>query len=244
MKRSDYIPPVVEIDATLIKSTAEKNRSNHSPIGELVGCNTPNDLNVPLLKLPNWTQTQVPNPPELAKTDNLTSLETLLTVKNTLRTREDILNWLLKNNHLTDRPMQYLGHEANTMDPALYDEADLRILVCRLSNYDAVGGSMTHGAIAQLTRYYAESLGLKVYIDFAFMPSNAEDARLFIEDKFPWAFGRTSKRHPRDFDAMFISFALTMEMWNIFPYLINSGIPGFKNQRNQDLFVILLDIPY
>lgn len=234
MRRSDYIPPVIEIDQSLVKSTApKKNLNQTSNITELFGYKTPNQLEVPQLKVREWTDTEIPKDGEWARVDQTTPLEVLMAVKPTMPT-SGIEPWLRKNNHLTERPMQYLGHEANSMDPKLFDSSDLRILICRLSNYDAVGGSMTHGAIAQLTRHYARELGVSVFTDFAFLPSNALDAQLFTDHHFPWAFGRTSKRHPRDFDALFISFALTMEQWSIFPFLINSGIPGFKTQRKLD----------
>ncbi len=188
MRRSDYIKPVVETDPTLVKSTQEKNKDNLTILGDME-VRTPLVTEVPILKLRKWTPTQVPKEPEWAQVDHTTPLEKLIAVKPTLRT-DGIEKWLRANIHRTERPMQYIGHEANTMDPKEFEEADLRILVTRLSPYDAVGGSMTHGAIAQFTRKFSQDLGIKVYTDFAFMPVSAEDSRYFTSERNPREIAR------------------------------------------------------
>lgn len=231
MRRNDWKPPVITIDSNLVKSTAENNKLEKSAVGDLFGIRTPKNREVDPLKLPPFSKTPVPDQRDLDKVDFVSSLFNLCQPRKVLEAQADIEAWIRKNAWSADRPMQYLGNESNTMDPALYDTADLRLLICRLSSYDAVGGSMTHGGLAQLIREYCKQIGISVYIDFAFMPGSKEDAELLKEAHMPWAFGRTSRRHPRDFDALLISFALTMEAWNIFPYLINSGIAPFKTSR-------------
>ncbi len=231
MKRADWQLPVISIDNELIKSTAESNKTQKSKIGELFGIRSPINQNAELLKVPRFTPTVHPTQQELDKLDYKSSIRELMTPAKVMTDHTEIEKWFKKNIHTLDRPMQYLGHEANTMDPAGYEEADLRILICRLSAYDAVGGSLTHGALAQLLRHYAKEMGIKIYIDMAFMPHNNEDANTLKEAGIPWAFGRSSKRHPRDFDVMLTSFALSMEVWNIWSILKFSGIPLFKTQR-------------
>jgi len=122
----------------------------------------------------------------------------------------------------------------NTDDPTLYDAADLRVLVVRLSTYDSVNGSLTHGALAQLTRLAAQENNFNVYVDHGYMPGLSTDAKVLRENKVPWIFGRTSRRHPQDFDVILFSFALTLETWNILPAMIYSGVAPFKTMRQHD----------
>lgn len=234
MKKVDWQLPVISIDNELIKSTAEANKRATSVIGEQFGIRSPINTEVELLKTPRFTPTVVPTEAEVGKLDYKSTVRELIEPHKVMTDYREIEAWFRKNLHTLDRPMQYLGNEVNTMDPQDYETADLRILICRLSAYDAVGGSLTHGALAQLLRHYAKQQGLKIYIDMAFMPCNNEDAHALRDAGIPWAFGRSSKRHPRDFDVMFTSFALTMEAWNIWSYLKYSGIPMFKTQRKLD----------
>jgi intein/homing endonuclease len=243
MRRSDWQLPVITIDPTLVKSTAEHNRNEKSEIGEMFGFRTPKNRDVEPLKLPRFTPTQSLTENEFSKIDYLSSLESLTQPSSVMTDCVEIEKWFRKHVYKMERPMQYLGNEVNTMDPSLYEEADLRILICRLSSYDAVGGSLTHGALAQLLRHYAKQRGINVYIDMAFLPCNNSDAEYLRENKIPWAFGRSSKRHPRDFDVMLVSFALTMETWNIMPFLKYSGIPLFKDQRKNEQKIREHDYP-
>lgn len=233
MKATVSSLPVITIDNTLVKSTAERNKGCSSEVGTKFDLRTP--ARVDLDPLPVRPITPIEEPKDSNKVDWETPLEKLLEPKQSLlRTPEEIDGWWRKNYYRTNRPTHYVGHEANVDDPSLYDDADARILVIRMSPYDAVNGSLTHGALAQIIHMTAEMAGKKAYVDFSYMPSLMVDCKLFSKEGIPWWFGRTSKRHPLDFDLMIMSFALTMEAWNAIPGLINSGISPFKTQRDLD----------
>ena len=51
------------------------------------------------------------------------------------------------------------------MDPALFTQAEVRFLICRLSTYRDVSASISHGLVAQIAQ---EVEG--VFTDFAFLP--------------------------------------------------------------------------
>jgi hypothetical protein len=226
-------PPII-IDPDLIKSTSEHNRKNTSPIGEMFGYRTPNVTDVEPIPLPRFTPERKPERWEV-DVDRTTPLVKLIQPRtDLLRTPDKISTWFKNNITIFNKPSHYVGHEANTDAPTLYDTSDLRILIVRLSAYDAVAGSMTHGAIAQMVRQSARDHNFSVYIDHAYMPSLNGDMKIMQEQKIPWWFGRTSKRHPRDFDAILVSNALTLEIWNIIPGLIYSGIAPFKTMRGTD----------
>jgi hypothetical protein len=231
VKREAVTLPVITIDTSLVKSTNERNKQNKSVVGEMFDLRTPNVLKVDPLKLPMFTMSREPDDAHSRDIDLKTPLEELIQPKKVMRTAAEIEAWIRSNYYNLDRPMQYIGHEANTMDPTLFETADLRVLIVRLSAYDAVGGSMTHGALAQVSRQAAKDQGFNIYIDFAFMPASHDDCLKLTEGKVPWLFGRTTKRHPSDFDVILVSFALTMESWNITPALVHSGIHPFKTSR-------------
>lgn len=243
MRRTGLNLPVITIDPTLLKSIAENNKDEKSPVGEMFYIRTPvNRVVIPIENLPKFTKIHEPecvkdgeHVPFWDVIDTITPIEQLIQPKeDLLRTSEQIKGWILKNYFKFDRPMHYAGHEANSDNPDLWDEADLRVLIVRLSSYDAVNGSITHGALAQLARKAGKDGGFKVYTDFAYMPGLSKDAAMMQEGKCPWLFGRTSKRSPRDFDVIFVSLALTMEVWNSVISMVNSGIAPFKTMRQLD----------
>ena len=149
MRRQAVVLPVITTDDRLVKSTAERNKTNTSLVGEMFGHRTPNKTDVDPIPLPRFTMGRKPDDSDMRGVDLVTPLEELMKPRKVLQTTAEIEKWIYSNYHQLSKPMQYIGNEANTMDPALFEKADLRVLVVRLSSYDAVGGSMTHGAIAQ-----------------------------------------------------------------------------------------------
>jgi hypothetical protein len=235
VRKLNYTLPVIAIDNKLVKSTAEMNKLNTSKIGDLFGFRTPNNVEPTPLKAPQITPTEQPDDWNEG-IDRETPLEQLIQPKtDLLRSSKEIDSWLRKNFHLFARPMHYVGREANMDNPDNFDTADLRVLIVRLSPYDSVNGSLTHGALAQMTRQSARENGFNVYVDMTYMPGLSKDAEIMRENKIPYFFGRTSKKHPADFDIILFSFALTMECWNIIPSLVYSGIPPFKTMRSKDV---------
>jgi hypothetical protein len=197
MRRTGLTLPVITIDPNLVKSTAEKNKDQTSPIGELLGCRTPLNITNSNVKPPIFTKTEKPDDHERGM-DMTTPLSELIQPRQDLhKTPEAIENWLTKNVHLLGRPMQYVGREANTDSPDKFEEADLRVLVVRLSSYDSVNGSLTQGALAQLVHMEAKDKGFKSFVDFSYMPGLSGDAEVMRDSKMPWLYGRTSRRHPR-----------------------------------------------
>jgi len=232
--------PMVVIDPTLIKTTAENNKSNKSPIGEQFGFRTPNKIDVDPIPLPVFTPEEIPECWDkniaAGKVDLKSTTRELITPNpKIMKSQEEIEKWFYKNYHHLDHPAAYVGHEGNTDDPKLWDKADLRVLVVRLSTYDSVNGSVTHGAIAQMSRQAGREGKFNIYVDHAYMPSGRSDCAYMREELVPWWFGRSSKRPPTEFDVILISNALTLEVWNSIPGLLYSGIPPFKTMRNLDL---------
>jgi len=252
MRRTGIVLPVITIDPDLVKSTAERNKDVKSDLGQRLGIRSPVNQDVDPIAIPKFTKQPVPDnyyqkaegPSDYDQFDTTTPLAELIKPKPVLRTKGQIERWLRQNYANLKKPMHYVGHEANTDSPSIWETADVRVLVVRLSSYDSVNGSLTHGALAQLARNAGKpqkdesgkEVGEKfqVFTDFAYMPALQDDAQYLRSENVPWLFGRTSKRHPLDFDIIVISCALTMETWNIIPALVNSGVAPFKTMRTHD----------
>lgn len=151
--------------------------------------------------------------------------------KKNLKNADQAKRWLKANYHkLEDGGYHYLGGEPNTQSPEEFESADLRILIIRLSTYDAVDGSMAHPLLAQISRRAADKLGGKVFCDFAFLPPR-KDYDLFDEVNIPVLLPVITKRNPAEFDIIFMSHAVCLERINWPRMAIKSGIPLFKKER-------------
>ena len=117
------------------------------------------------------------------------------------------------------------GEEPNTMDPALFHQAELRFLICRLSTYRDVSISISHALVAQIAQ---EIEG--VFTDFAFLPP-PKDMEVMTASKIPLWIGTTTKEPPTAFDVLGISNSFVLELLNLPKLLHLSGIPLFKNER-------------
>lgn len=148
-----------------------------------------------------------------------------------LRGAESTIAWLAKNYAmLEDGGFHYLGGEPNTQGVEEWDGADLKILVVRLSTYDAMDGSMTHSLLAQNIRDSARKFNKKAFVDFAFLPPR-KDYEMFMKNDIPVMLPLITKRHPKEFDQIWISHSLHLEQVNYPRMLIRSGIPLFKHWR-------------
>lgn len=151
--------------------------------------------------------------------------------KKTLKSADQTLRWLAKNYaKLEDGGYHYLGGEPNTQNPDEFETADLRILIVRLSTYDAVDGSMAHPLLAQIAKDEANKIGGKIFCDYAFLPPR-KDYDLFDEVNIPVLLPVVTKRQPCDFDMIFVSHAVCLERINWPRMAIKSGIPLFKKER-------------
>ena len=122
------------------------------------------------------------------------------------------------------------------MDPALFPQAELRFLICRLSTYRDVSASISHGLVAQIAQ---EVEG--VFTDFAFLPP-PKDTGVMTTSKIPLWVGTTTKEPPCAFDVLGISNSVVLELLNLPKLLHFSGIPLFKNERmmRQDIPIVVL----
>ncbi len=153
---------------------------------------------------------------------------TLLDIKPypCLKSSQDIKKWYEENYHLLSLGGLWLkGGEPNTMDAALFTQADLRFLVCRLSTYRDVSVSISHPLIAQIAQ---EVKG--VFVDFAFLPP-PKDMEIMNDSKIPLWLGITTKEPACAFDVLGISNSFVLELLNLPRLLHFSGIPIFKNER-------------
>lgn len=126
------------------------------------------------------------------------------------------------------------GGEINTEDPAEFDRADLKIVVCRLSTSRDTANSITHKIIYQLAK------GIEgTFVDFAFLPP-PKDAKIFDRDGIPWILGTNTKRDALQFDLLAISNSIVQEIVNIPTMLKKSGIPLKKSIRMQSASVPLI----
>lgn len=154
-----------------------------------------------------------------------------------LRSSKEIRLWYEKNYHLLSRAGLWLkGEEPNTMDPALFYQAELRFLICRLSTYRDVSVSISHPLVAQIAQEVAG-----VFTDFAFLPP-PKDLGVMTDAHIPLWVGTTTKEPPGAFDVLGISNSFVLELLNLPKLLHFSGIPLFKNERmmRSDIPLIVL----
>ncbi|MEP9411311.1 MAG: radical SAM protein [Candidatus Brocadia sp.] len=154
-----------------------------------------------------------------------------------LKSSQEIRQWYENNYHLLSLSGLWLkGGEPNTMGPALFHQAELRFLICRLSTYRDVSVSLSHPLVAQIAQ---EVEG--VFTDFAFLPP-PKDLEMMTASRIPLWVGTTTKEPPCSFDVLGISNSFVLELLNLPNLLHFSGIPLFKNERmmRQDIPLIVL----
>jgi radical SAM superfamily enzyme YgiQ (UPF0313 family) len=142
--------------------------------------------------------------------------------------RDTIASWIdVRRTSFPQGGLWLIGHEPNVQPPSCYDEAELAVLIFRLSPYDSVATSMTHGILGQLS---LESHGL--YVDYGFMPPRPEGeemARLGI----PPLFGTTSRRPFSDFDVIAFSNSVAQELVNL-PWLLEASKISLDGTKRLD----------
>ena len=128
-------------------------------------------------------------------------------------------DWLATRRSSLSRDGLWLaGDEPGRPDPAGFDQARLRILICRLSPYDDVQASITHRVLLNAAQAVPG-----VYADLAFFPPEA-DAALMRKDGIPFWLATGSKRAPADFDVVAISLSVQQEALNLAAALRESGL--------------------
>jgi len=143
-----------------------------------------------------------------------------------LYSSQEIKQWYESHYYLLSWAGLWLkGGEPNTMSPAMFYQAELRFLVCRLSTYRDVAASISHALVGQIVGEVEN-----VCADFAFLPP-PKDIRIMTESKIPLWVGTTTKEPPRAFDILGISNSFVLELLNLPKLLLFSGIPLFKTER-------------
>ena len=128
-------------------------------------------------------------------------------------------DWLAARRSSLSRGGLWLaGDEPGRPDPAGFDQARLRILICRLSPYDDVQASITHRVLLNAAQAVPG-----VYADLAYFPPEA-DAALMRKDGIPFWLATGSKRAPVDFDVVAISLSVQQEALNLAAALRESGL--------------------
>lgn len=124
--------------------------------------------------------------------------------------------------------VQYIGDEPNVVISG-YEEAEIRVLIGRLSSYEATRPSMTIPLLYQIIQENTKG----VFADRSYLPPK-KDLELFEANRIPLYFGITSKQPARSFDVLAISNAIIMENINFARLLNSSGIDLMFSERMKD----------
>jgi radical SAM superfamily enzyme YgiQ (UPF0313 family) len=141
---------------------------------------------------------------------------------------EALMDFLRGELHRFESPYAYVGGEANAWRKDRMVEGNLKVMVARLSTYEAVSLSMSHSLMAQI--YHELPY---VMCDFCFLPKPLDYAKL-REAGHPVWFGLNTKWGLWEFDVLSITHAVSLEQLSFVPLLYDSGIPIFKDQRMDD----------
>ena len=128
-------------------------------------------------------------------------------------------DWFAARRGALSRSGQWLaGDEPGRPDPADFEKAKLRILICRLSPYDDVLPSITHRLLLAAAQAVPG-----VYADLAFLPNEA-DAEILRRDGVPPWLATGCKRAPAEFDVLAVSLSVQQEAANLPAALQLSGL--------------------
>ena len=154
-----------------------------------------------------------------------------------LKSSQEIKQWYEKYYHsLSLNGLWLKGGEFNTLDPALFSQAELRFLICRLSTYRDVSASISHGLVAQIAQ---EVEG--VFTDFAFLPP-PKDTEVMTTSKIPLWVGTTTKEPPCAFDVLGISNSVVLELLNLPklpPFFRYSTLQNERMMRQEIPLIVL-----
>jgi hypothetical protein len=138
----------------------------------------------------------------------------------------DHTDFFLDNFNKMDGYRIFFPRKNLTFNNPGFDEAQLRVLIVRLSPLQNVRESITHHFLFQEIR---RALPM-AYIDYAFFPE-PKNIKLFLDNKIPFFPGIQSLHSIMDFDLILISNSFTLELFNL-PYLfLNTTVPPLKSQR-------------
>jgi len=122
--------------------------------------------------------------------------------------------------------VQYLGTEAGNPDPAKFDTSELKVCICRISDYYTVDGAFGPMTIAN----WVEDFDPRIFVDFAFIPAD-QDITIHLANELPLLFGVITKQPLTAFDVIIFSTPYPGERANIVLPMIKSGIPLYRWER-------------
>jgi len=138
----------------------------------------------------------------------------------------DHTDFFLNNFQKMDGYRIFFPRNNPTFNNPGFEEAQLRVLIVRLSPLQNVRESITHHFLFQEIR---RALPL-AYIDYSFFPE-PKNINLFMDNKIPFFLGIQSLYSILDFDLVLISNSFTLELFNL-PYLFfNTTVSPLKSHR-------------
>ncbi len=138
----------------------------------------------------------------------------------------DHTDFFLNNFQKMDGYRIFFPRNNPTFNNPGFEEAQLRVLIVRLSPLQNIRESITHHFLFQEVRRALPS----AYIDYAFFPE-PKNIRLFMDNNIPFFLGIQSLHSILDFDLVLISNSFTLELFNL-PYLfLNTTVSPLKSQR-------------
>jgi len=147
----------------------------------------------------------------------------------------DHTDFFLNNFHKMEGYRIFFPRKNPTFNNPVFDEAQLRVLIVRLSPLQNVRESITHHFLFQEIR---RALPL-AYIDYAFFPE-PKNVKLFIDNKIPFFLGIQSLHSILDFDLVLISNSFTLELFNL-PYIFhNTTTSPLKSQRSSPRPIVIM----
>lgn len=120
----------------------------------------------------------------------------------------------------------YAAYSETAFGNPAWAAAEARFLIVRLSPFRDVERSTPHEFLYREAR--AAMPG--AYIDFCFFPTRRDRAVLEAAG-VPWMHGIASGRGALEFDALLVSNSYTLELVNLAPFLVSSGIPASRRAR-------------
>lgn len=142
--------------------------------------------------------------------------------------------WFFREHgHLLRDRLLYLPNP--TFGNPAWADADLRVLVARLSSFRDVDRSSTHLVLARELRRAVPH----AFLDLAFLPV-PEDRALFERHGIPFLVGTQSHRAVDEFDLVLVSNSCLPELVNL-PFLLSrSHVPVWSRERDEEWPLVVL----
>ncbi len=147
----------------------------------------------------------------------------------------DYQEFIFKNLYRLDGYRAYFPRSNPTFNNPGFEDAQLRVLIVRLSPFPNIRESITHHFLFQEARRALPN----AYIDYAFFP-NPKNIQLFTDNNIPFFLGIQSLRSISDFDLVLVSNSFTLELFNLPYFFMNTGIPATKKEGQQARPIVVM----